>query len=167
MSPEFEEARRAANRADSYSRLSVVMAWEGRLPRLAWFELLGEQWTCCDAIAPWRSELRHILREASAEELAAMMDEKERAALAALPHRITVYRGCYPINRSGLSWSTDRAVAAKFPTLMRYCRPNDRPLLREGIVQRDRVVLKLDRREQEIIAHHVRIVAEKELPAPG
>lgn len=96
-----------------------------------------------------------------------MMCAEERAALAALPECITVYRGCYAVNRAGLSWTTDRALAAGFPALARYRRRVERPLLRTGIVRRDRAVLKLDREEQEVVAHYVSIVAEEELAEPA
>lgn len=161
MSP-IDEAEQAADLANSAERLDVVMEYFWSLPRLDWFALLGRQWTCCDNIACWRSELRRILVAASREELDAMMDAEEIEALAALPERITVYRGCYAINRAGLSWTTDRAVAERFPRLIRYRLPGQ-PILRMGAVRRARAVLKLNRGEQEIIAHQVRIVAEEEL----
>jgi len=74
-----------------------------------------------------------------------------------------VYRGCYAVNRAGLSWSTDCTVAERFPRLARYLRPGRQPILRTGTVARDRVTLKLDRSEQEIIAAHVWGIREQQL----
>src|SRR5262249_32385146 len=136
----------------------------GRIPRVQWFVLLGEQLSDCDNVWLWRGVLRKILRSASRSELDAMMEPAEREAFARLPERITVYRGCYRINGPGLSWTTDRAIAEEFPKKMRYSRQGDTPLLRTGLVRRDRVVLKLDRNEEEIVAHYVRITGEQALP---
>jgi len=72
---------------------------------------------------------------------------------------LTVYRGCYGINRVGLCWTLDRAVAERFPTYNRYRRPGLVPELLTGRVAKDRAVLLLDRGEQEIIAPRVRIIA--------
>lgn len=167
----YGRADRAAGYANSYTRLPVLLsyrpdAWGGpteKLDRLEWFRLLGEWWTMCDNISSERSFLRRILSRASREELDAMMTTQERAVLASMPQRFSVYRGCYQVNRPGLSWTTERAVAERFPKMARYRRPGERSILRLGVVLRDRVVLKLDRREQEIIAPYVRMVEEVQL----
>ncbi len=67
---------------DSFCRMDAVLHNHRRLPRLEWFEQLGDQWTCCDNLASHRSVLRIILRGASRAELDAMMTLDERAALA-------------------------------------------------------------------------------------
>ena len=92
-----------------------------------------------------------------------MMDPDERAALARLPTNFAVYRGCYEINRKGLSWTIEWATAARFPYLMRYWRPKESPLLITGTVLRDRTVLKLDRNEQEIISAQVKVTNVEQL----
>lgn len=157
----IEQARHAAALADSYRRLDIVMSWYGRVAMPQWFSLLGDSWSVCDNISRWRSDLRIILRRATREELDFMMDAKEREFLAELPEHVTVYRGCYPINRAGLSWTMERSVAERFPTLNRYRRRDAQPLVRIGTVRRNRAVLKLDRGEQEVIAHDVRILKEE------
>jgi hypothetical protein len=159
LSQALEEALRSCSFANDYSRLNVVLRAKSSMPRLEWFALLGTQWAWCDNIWYWHLVLREWLREASREELDAMMEPAERAAWAGLPPRITVYRGCYEINRTGLSWSLDRAVAEKFLTYPRWRREGEQPLLLTGTVSRDSVVLKLDRDEQEIIAAQVRVTA--------
>ena len=157
----IEQARHAAALADSYRRLDIVMSWYGRVAMPQWFSLLGDSWSVCDNISRWRSTLRTILRRATREELDFMMDANECESLADLPECITVYRGCYPVNRAGLSWTMDRTVAERFPTLNRYRLRDQQPLLRTGTVRRDRIVLKLCRNEREVIAHHVRILKEE------
>ncbi|MGE0801578.1 MAG: hypothetical protein AB7G13_22375 [Lautropia sp.] len=148
---------------DSYNRMRVVTRNFWVMPGIEWFEQLGTAWSGCDNIARWRPFLREILREATRAELDAMMTPEERTALAAMPEKIQVWRGCYRINRPGLSWTLSRDIAARFPTLARYCRKDDVPILRLGHVRRDRVVLKLDRNEQEIIAANVFGITEVRL----
>ena len=160
----YAEAQRAACFAGSYSRMEVIASYFPRLPRLEWYRLLGEQWSVCDDISAWKVFLIPLLGRAQREELNAMMDAREREALAALPTKFTVYRGCYACNRRGLSWSTNRAIAETFPSLNRYRRRGDRPLLITGSVAKRQAVLKLDRDESEIIAAKVRVLREEPLP---
>jgi hypothetical protein len=92
-----------------------------------------------------------------------MMDPEERAALALLPDRLTIYRGCYPVNRPGRSWFLNREIATQIPYKHRYRGPSllgHSPILRTGTVARSRAVLKLDRKEGEIIAAYVCITGE-------
>src|ERR1700683_647824 len=113
------EARRAALLANSYTRIDVVMNAYWELPTLDWFALLGSEWSGCDNISRWLTDLKSILKSAGRAALYAIMKPAEHKALSDLPPRITVYRGCYPINRRGLSWTLDRDLARRFPTLMR------------------------------------------------
>lgn len=59
-------------------------------------------------------------------------------------------------------------VARAFPFYGRYAqrRNGHRPALLTGRVRRDRCVLKLGRKEQEIIAPRVRRIAIEWLPTP-
>lgn len=168
MTMSLEEAKQASMLASSFTRIRTVVL--SPVSRADWFRLLGSEWSICDSIWSARGVIRSDLREASREQLDLMMTDEERAALAQLPERFTVYRGCYAINRAGLSWSTDRKVAESFPSLRRYNRHlayGELPILRIGTVRRDRVVLKLDRNEQEIIAHHVSNIREEPLSIEG
>lgn len=145
---------------DSYSRMRVVLNNRLHMPRSQWFEQLGQAWDLCDNIAVHRVELRRILSAASVSELQLMMTAEERKKLATLSDKIEIWRGCYAVNRAGLSWTMDRNIAIRFPTLHRYRRDGDRPILRHGFVRRDRAVLKLDRSESEIIASRVFHITE-------
>ena len=147
---------------DSYQRLPMIMQMIPFLSRPMLFEVLGDCWTGFDNIGHYRLPLAKLLRSATRAELDLMMTTEERSALAAMPDEITVFRGCYPINRHGLSWSTDINIAAHLPTLMRYKRPGERPLLLRAIAYRDRAVAKHGRSEDEVIvvdAHQVEEVA--------
>jgi hypothetical protein len=161
MPMSLEDSRKASRMASSFSRIEVVVLSPVAKPDR--FALLGSEWSICDSIWCAGEVIRSELRSASREELDLMMDPQEHVALSRLPERFTVYRGCYQIKRAGLSWTTDGAVAERFPRLMRYWRPDEQPILRIGTVARDRVVLKLDRKEQEIIAAHVWGIREEPL----
>jgi hypothetical protein len=148
--------------ADSYSRLPMIM--EARPRRSAsrlwplWFRLLGENWSGCDNISEFHLQLSIAFFEHAGQRVE-LMSHEERAALDALPEKVTIFRGCGPINRLGLSWSLSRAVASRFPFLTRYRQGT--PLLLIADVPKSRLVaFKSDRDESEIIAivcpEHVR-----------
>lgn len=150
---------------DSDNRLSVVLGNLGHMARSEWFVQLGDAWSMCDNVAACRPVLRRLLRSASRTELDLMMTPGERKTLAAAPDCIEVWRGCYAINRAGLSWSTDRTIAERFPFFNRYARHylGEQPILRHGTVRKERAVLKLDRGEVEIIAPCVFGISETAL----
>jgi hypothetical protein len=150
---------------NSYNRMATALSLFERFParRLECFSALGEAWSMCDNVSFYRCSLRRLLGSATPQELDAMMSSDERAALAAMPPSFEVWRGCYAINRAGMSWTLDRECAKRFPTLSRYKRPGDQPLLRMGKVRRDRAVLKLDRSEKEVIAPRVYCITETPL----
>ena len=164
----YEEADAYVHRwADSYSRLPEVLRWRRHMRVLDWWRLLGAQWPSCDNIGKHKDRLRRYMLEAKDSHLRAMMTPAELDAWAKLPDLVTVYRGCYEINRDGLSWTLSRAMARKFPTYNRYTRHGETPLLLTGKVERSRMVLKLDREEDEVVAPTVQVVAEKHLPVPA
>jgi hypothetical protein len=159
--PTFSQARDPFGPGvDSFSRMQVVLENYPAMKRAKWFAQLGDAWTACDNLSDHRQALRAILGVASRSELDAMMDARELSVLAALPTRLEVWRGCYARNRAGLSWTLDPAVARRHVTLNRYTRQAV-PVLRRGFVRRDRAVLKLDRRESEVIAAHVFGITEE------
>lgn len=143
----------------SNERLERVMKIRRHLPGLEWWRLLGLEWNICDNRWKYRGALRDLLRDATREQLDAMMTPDELEQLAALPDLVPIYRGCYTDNADGLSWSTERDIAAKFPSLMGY-RMDGTPILRAGRVDRERAVLKLDRGEFEVIAHDAHSITE-------
>ena len=138
---------------DSYSRLPTLMDLHQpeSTDLSAWFLTLGEEWSCCDNIWRFRAELSEILRNASPEHRALMMTQEERDTLDSLPDVITIYRGCYPWNDAGLSWSLSRDIAASFPRLMRYHHPEHEAFVYEATANKRDCILKLDRGEREII----------------
>lgn len=155
---------------DSYNRMAIALGLcDGPLADLAApdrYIAIGEAWESCDNIAKFCQPLRIYLSTPRREYLDAMMTDAELAAHRALPDVITIYRGCYAINRRGFSWSLDRSIAAQFPFLMRYRRNGDTPLLLTARVRKHRAVLKLGRDEHEVIVPRVHRFTQEVLTPP-
>lgn len=93
---------------------------EHPMPKEVFLEVLGDIWQLSDDIGWYRQEMELDSRVESAlqsqvtpgtQRVPLMMEPDERAALADLPERVTIYRGCGPGNRRGLSWTLSREVA--------------------------------------------------------
>lgn len=158
----LEEARKKLLFCDSYNRLPTLLSlspigsYSRPMEYPDWYKVLGEFWSVCDNIGLYRKELKLAMFLCCTPSIVPeMMDEAERAAHAALPEVVTVYRGCGPRNILGASWSLDRDIAAAFPMLNRY--KAQEPLLVTATVRRDRIcAVKLDREEQEVITFSAR-----------
>lgn len=118
-----------------------------------WLTLLGEFWTDSDNVGVYKDDLIWILREWLDEPesvIPELMNADEKEAFARLRDKITIHRGCGPINKLGISWSLNREIATRFPFSQRY--HTDQPLLLTATISKDRVAaLKLGRAEQEVI----------------
>lgn len=88
-----------------------------------------------------------------------LMSEEERAALEALPERVTVYRGLrtkrYQPDHVGFSWTLSREVAERFANVYRKARwgdPDGEPIVLEETIDKDQIVwLIFGRNEQEVV----------------
>lgn len=164
----LDEAREQLKFSNSYSRLPDLMGMVWRLEWAEWLTLLGQEWSGCDNIAQHADALLDETPLADVWQQPAalrhwLMTDDERAALGALSDTVTIWRGCYAHNKWGLSWSLDRAVAARFPFTHRY-RQEGQALLVKATVRRDDVLaLKLDRNETEIIAYRPKHVSTSHL----
>lgn len=164
----------------TYEQAEKALVWQcsyGRLPRiLRMFEnnelayedclrLLGENWSGFDNVSEYRRELHYWLTlYGSGHNIPEMMTDDERAALAALPKIVTVYRGCGQKNRNGICWTLDKDIAAGFPFLNRYEAKN--PVLITARIRRERIIaLKLDREEQEVICFNPKRIAVENIVA--
>jgi hypothetical protein len=145
------DPRHALKSADSYSRMGALLALQ-REPDF--WQLVGEKWPSCDNIAAHARELRFLLTvERSCFPIWAAMGDEARAFYAALPPVLRVWRGCYRFNTRGFSWTTDRHLAARFPSLNRYWRPRAQPWLLGGLVCREHIAFVCtDRGEAEVVA---------------
>jgi hypothetical protein len=137
----------------SHERLPAALEVEDDMEFPMWLSLLGEIWCTCDNIGLHKDELLELFNDNLARPwgpVSELMDAEERLAFEALPDQITIYRGCGPRNKHGLSWSLNREVAAEFPFKSRY--QTDRPMLLTTTINKNRAAaLKLSRNEQEII----------------
>jgi hypothetical protein len=152
----IEQARDRLMLCSSYSRRDEMLCLIRELRYADWLAVCGEFWTSCDNIGTARLLLRQLLPARGP--VAPMMDTPECMAWDALPERLTVYRGCGPVNMLGASWSLSREVAARFPFLHRYRQ--DEALLVTATVRKDRVLaVKLGRNEAEVVTFDARRVA--------
>ena len=124
------------------------------------FRFLGEQWQMLETSACLAGWIEHaVARRQLSAARRVFMDSDERAAYAALPPRITVWRGCGSVQSAiGLSWTTDRAVAERFAEYAvggrrRYFgMVGTAPLLATANVRKSDVfAVKLGRDEHEVI----------------
>ena len=139
--------------ADSYDRLPTMLEWAWLCDSGDWLRELGEQWSGFDNVGMYADELADAVgnHHWDAYPIKAMMNAEELEAFNQLPEVLTVYRGCYAINKWGFCWSLDRGVAERFPFLNRY-DAEGRPLLVKATLQKSQVAaLKLDRSEAEIV----------------
>ena len=144
----IEQARARLMLCCSYSRRDELLALFREMSYPDWLTVCGENWSGCDNIAPARLWFRRLLPARGP--VAPMMDTQECMAWEALPERLTIYRGCGPVNMLGASWSLSREVAARFPFLNRYRQAE--PLLITATVRKDRVLaVKLERAEAEVV----------------
>ena len=123
-------------------------------------EVLRDEWSGFDSITRYKREVRELLLGMDDPSqfdgpIVNMMTDDELKAFEALPDMLTVYRGCGPKNKAGISWTLDRSIAEKFLTHILY--RVDEPLLITARVRKNKVLaLKLDRDEQEIITFSAR-----------
>jgi hypothetical protein len=163
----FEEAQAHLWRwSNSYERLPMVLSLCRKMATSDWWRLLGHAWPSFDNVATHKLSLRAYLLKASPNNLSAMMRSHERRVLRLLPPVITIYRGCYDVNRDGLSWTLCQDIATRFPTLKRYRRNGDVPLLLRGRIDRARAVLMLGRNEREVICPIVEVTDEQPIGSP-
>jgi hypothetical protein len=159
----IEAAKRRLLLRCSYSRLDELLDLFAEMSYPDWLAVCGWSWTMCDNIGRARLLLRQLLPARGP--VAPLMDVEGCLAWDALPERVTVYRGCGPVNMLGASWSLSRDVAARFPFLSRYRQAQ--PLLVTATVRRDRVLaVKLQRNEAEVITFDARRVAVEPLHHP-
>lgn len=154
----YEEASRECAMAHSFNRLGRLLRLSEDLSDRDSYRLLGEYWSRCDNIWQYREQIQGLLDFAPKNGRAWMMSQQERSVLRRMPAEITVYRGCYDFNTTGLSWTTDKDLAEKFPSLNRYYHHGRKAQVLMGTASKDHCVLKLDRDESEIICAHVRVV---------
>ena len=148
---------------DSYERLPAILNLGEWMGYADFLRLLGEEWSSFDNVSQhidelWASPLTNAdfpVRE--------MMTPNEQAAYDALPDVVTIYRGCYAENKWGLSWSLDKAVAERFPSLLRYRQPGQAILVTAKVEKKNIIAVKLSREESEIITYMPKHVSTRHI----
>jgi hypothetical protein len=160
----LEEAREILTWCNSYERLPSVIRMYWKMDRSAWLTLLGQEWEDVDNVGRYLAIVAEALPDHTVPE---MMTEAERAALAALPEVVTIYRGAdRGVNEAGFCWSLDRDVAARFPFYRRYHAAD--PVLVTATVPRDRIIaLKLERHEREVITKGAEVISVESVARPA
>jgi len=138
-------------------RLDAFLTIGSLMSDREYWSLLGHVWLDCEDP---HQRLRDWLRlwQSSRPHQKLVMDEEEREAFAALPDRLTIYRGVH-IKRGtlrGLSWTVDRARAEWFANR----RAKRRPYVVQAEISKSNVLAHfLARGEAEIIVLPNRLIS--------
>jgi hypothetical protein len=137
----------------------------GLMSHADYWRALRETWEMADVVHPDLSTWRALFRSARPDR-GHLMDEAERAGLAALPARVTIHRGfAHSDGMRGLAWTLDREraefFASDFATSGRLAwlgvRPAEGAWVSTVTVARERVLAYLDGRgEDEVIVPGMR-----------
>jgi len=131
-----------------------------------WLKVLGDNWSRFDNVFLHRAKVVRLLNRCR-KHWPAMMNSEEAGVLRALPNVVTVFRGCGPYNKNGLSWSINKETAARFPFFHRY--RTRQPILVTARVKKSRIIAyKNGRNEQEVIVliRTTDFLTIEALPAP-
>lgn len=129
-----------------------------------WVSVLGEVWDMCDNIGHHAELLEDIISDRLNSPQPMMMEGDELRIYQSLPDEVTIYRGCYKINKWGFSWSLNRDVAARFPFLSRYYRRDEQPILVKAKVKKVNIMaVKNGRGEEEIITFNPKHISTSNL----
>lgn len=163
----LDEARENVKYCNSYSRLPHLISFACRMDYTQWLSLLGEEWSSCDNVGQYADMLIDETPFGDLLDMPTlgkwMMTDDERRDLAALPETLTIYRGCYALNKWGLSWTMDIEAARKFPFLNRYQQGGQALIVTAQIRRSEIIALKNDRNECEVICYRPKHISTKHL----
>lgn len=158
-----EQAEDALLLCDSYERADLLVSLIYKMDPQDWLAAVGEWWSGCDNLGAYQRWFSFLLPDRGPVDV--MMTPEEREAWQALPEQVTIYRGTRRPTVLGASWSLDRDVAVRFPTLNRYRHGGPPWLITATVRKRNILAIKLDREEAEaIVFRGRRIVSREPLP---
>lgn len=130
-------------------RLNAFVSYCSHLTPDEYWRNLGWIYSDSENLYQNRSEWRRVL-SAGVPGREHMMCGEERAELAAMPERLTVYRGCSVKDHSGFSWTLERSVAEWFAR--RFKREEGMVVLTATVDRGDVIAYLTGRNEAEVIA---------------
>jgi hypothetical protein len=148
----WRERRKIVYSCGSFALVDALLAVMWSTPGEIWLRLVRDVWSSIDGDR--RQLVEHVRQEVEETDHALhhLMTPGVRRKLAALPEHVAAYRGCYEgINDDGVSYSLDRDVAVRFPTLMRYRIDGETPVLLTRTLIRNMCFLVDGRDEHEIV----------------
>lgn len=111
----IDRVDRTCREVNSEERLDVLLALTRCKPAMVFWPVFFDQWPHCDDTWHLRDRLLSELRRHHSEEPGlGYLSDRARAFLDSLPDPVQVFRGCSWRRVMGVSWTTDRSVAAKF-----------------------------------------------------
>lgn len=132
-------------RLDALQQLSAGF----NVPNKRWWDLVGIVWTDSENIHQNLDAWEEVWASDRPQRLQ-VMDKDEKAALAALPAKLTVWRGAIAgLNEEGMSWTLDRARAEWFAR--RFKREGEPVLVEATVPKRTVLAHFLGRNEAEIV----------------
>ncbi len=152
--------------ANSFERPFVLIELYAQMKHQEWFYIFGQWFDCCDGCYRIKKDLSRILMQYKdlTEQNKWACSEAAFSVWQSLPDELTVYRGCYKNNKNGLSWTLDKNIALRFPTLNRY-RQQGQALLVTGKVKKTDGILFLERNESEILSSRVKVLGVEPISA--
>lgn len=150
----LEMMQKALLRGSSYERLHVMLEFAPWCRSEDWLRELGREWSGFDNVGLLADELIDAIATANYSgklPIKEMMEPEEIEAFENLPDVVTVYRGCYEVNKWGLCWTLKRDIAEQFPFMLRYAGEGRPLLIKAEVKKSDIVAIKLDRKEAEVI----------------
>jgi hypothetical protein len=162
-------------RSGSEYRPGLMATWfrEGRLTGKDAAALLRDEWATTDYIRPHRDDLLAMFEAAVAATGGPITDAPRRVNIK--PRVLTVYRGTNiyefdePVERIGISWTTNRKVAAYFLTdrMHRGEDEEDKCILRGRIASEHVLGYFFKRKESEIVLDPRRLVDLRLIETPS
>lgn len=156
----------------------LELAQRDLLDKTTFLQALGSVWSSCDNIGECAEDwdLDGLLEWAmegnftpGTKHIPDMMTPEEQRSLAALPIRVTIYRGCGPTNKLGYSWTLSRRVAEGIFEKAFYAQ--EKPILLTTTIDRANIsALKLDGEEEIILLnapYYEMDIQEDVLPGTG
>jgi hypothetical protein len=135
-------------------RLEALWAVRNEMTDREFWTAVGQVWTDSENVWQYRQHW-HLIFLSPRPEREYMMPEEDRAAFAAMPEQLTIYRGCNRLNKHGFSWTLNRQVAEMF-TRRNIINAETGKRVKTRVIERvihksEAIAYLNDRKEEEIV----------------